>query len=128
MVKFAEAVTGNCPILINGDGTQTRDFTHVRDAVDAIVLCLRKKRIGDLAMNIGTGHSTSINNLASMFLRMSDKKNRIEYREKREDDILHSEVSVARAKSIIGYNAKVTLEEGVDEYYRWFAASKASRD
>jgi UDP-glucose 4-epimerase len=64
--KFAIATIKGEPKIINGDGTQTRDFTHVDDVCRAIHLAL-ESRVIDIPLDIGTGIGTSVLDLARMF-------------------------------------------------------------
>ncbi len=127
MTKFAESSASARPIVIYGDGNQTRDFTHVDDAVDAICLCLSKQRVKNETMNIGTGRSTSINELASLFLKISNHQSKVVHVRGRPGDTVHSQADVSKARSLIGYRAKVSLEEGVEEYYRWYVSLLSGR-
>ncbi|WP_207706815.1 NAD-dependent epimerase/dehydratase family protein [Alkaliphilus pronyensis] len=64
VAKFFEAIYNNEPLIIYGDGRQTRDFTFIEDAISAFVIAaIRKEAIGNV-YNVGTGIETSINQLA----------------------------------------------------------------
>lgn len=65
--KFIESYKNGNPIVIDGDGSQTRDFIHVDDVCKVIELCIRKDVVVQEPLDIGTGLQTSIKELAEMF-------------------------------------------------------------
>jgi UDP-glucose 4-epimerase len=99
---------------IYGDGTQTRDFTNVRDVVEANVLALVNKKASGRVFNIATGVATSINELARILLDITKKRNlKATYAEPRLGDIKHSYADISNANKILGYRPKVQLREGL---------------
>lgn len=96
-------------LTITGDGTQTRDFTHVRDVVNANFLSAITQNVGNgEVINIGSGKNYSINKLAEMF--NSD----VEYLPARLEphDTLADN---SRARKLLAWEPKVSLEEGIEE-------------
>lgn len=112
--KFIKQSLEKRPLTITGDGTQTRDFTHVRDVVRANLLAAQSPHVGGgEVINIGAGRNVSINRLAELF--GGDRvhiKPRLEPHDTRAD--------VRRAKELLGWEPKVTLEEGVGELKKVF--------
>lgn len=96
-------------LTITGDGTQTRDFTHVNDVVEANMLAAKSDSVknGDI-LNIGYGHNYSINDLAKMF------GGEIEYIPPRVET-QHTLADNSKAEKLIGWKPTITLEEGVEE-------------
>ncbi len=105
--KFALARKNNEPITIFGDGTVTRDFTHVSDVVGANLLAAESPKVGKgEVINIGAGRQTSIQTLAEMFGgEITYGPARIEAHDSRADN--------RKAKELLGWEPKVTLEEGI---------------
>jgi len=105
--KFALARKNNEPITIFGDGTVTRDFTHVDDVVRANLLAAESTKIGKgEVINIGAGRQTSIKALADMFGgEIVYDAARIEAHDSLADN--------RKAKELLGWEPKVTLEEGI---------------
>ena len=114
MMKFAESVVRKKPITIFGDGKQTRDFTYVSDAVQGIVLALEKSEANGETFNIGTGVPSEINDLAELFLRFSNSQLPILYAPSRTGEVRESYADISKAKKLLGYVPKITLERGLN--------------
>jgi len=106
---------GETPIIF-GDGEQTRDFIYVGDIAGANLAALTK---GDNEIiNVSNCKKTTVNELVEI---MSDGKVRAEYREARAGDILHSYLDNTKLRTVLGYEPKYSLPEGVKltmDYYR----------
>lgn len=112
--KFAENIRNHESLVIFGDGLQTRDFVSVVDIVDSIKLAVEKisgKR-GDI-YNIASGKSITIQELAKLMLSISGKILKIKNVEPKKGDIRYSKVSIELAKSQLGYEPKIRLEDGI---------------
>jgi nucleoside-diphosphate-sugar epimerase len=105
--KFLMARKNNEPITIFGDGTVTRDFTHVSDVVSANMLAATSKKVGNgEVINIGAGRQTSIQSLAEMFGgEIVYAPPRIEAHDSLADN--------RKARELLGWEPKVTLEDGI---------------
>ena len=97
------------PLLITGDGTQTRDFTHVRDVVHANILAMESSKVGKgEVINIGAGQNRSINEIAKNI------GGAIEYIEKRIEP--HDTLAdISRAKELLGWAPQVPFDQGIQE-------------
>jgi len=115
--RFISRVSkGESPIIF-GDGEQTRDFTFVKDAVEANILAAESDATG--VFNIGKGESISINRLAELIIGLVGKGVKPVHREPRPGDIRHSLADISKAKAF-GYNPNYNLEEGLRETIRRF--------
>ncbi len=105
--KFAMARKNNEPITIFGDGTVTRDFTHVSDVVRANLLAAENPKVGKgEVINIGAGRNVSIKALADMFGgEIAYAAPRIEAHDSLADN--------RKAKELLGWDPTVTLEDGI---------------
>lgn len=74
ITQFLKRIEKNLPLVIFGDGEQTRDFVYVEDVVEANLLALKSGKAVGKTFNIGTGVATSINRLAGTLLKIVDKK------------------------------------------------------
>lgn len=115
--KFINAVLNNKPPVIYGDGEQTRDFTYVKDVVEANVLAM-KGRPG--IYNIGSGERVSINMLLEMINKIAGKPVKPRHEKPRPGDIEHSLADISLAGKGLGYKPKYSLERGLGETVRWF--------
>jgi len=119
MTKFAEAVMSGKPLVIYGDGEQTRDFTYISDVVNAIVLALHEEEGVDQIFNVGTGVPTTINQLARVFISISGKEGQIRHVKARRGEVRHSYADISKAKRLLGYRPRVDLQTGLSEFLRW---------
>ena len=110
--KFIKNISENRPIEINGDGKQTRDFVSIFDVVDAFECAIKniEGKKGDV-YNIGTGDSISINELAKLIQKITDKKTVIKYKGQNKDEIKDSVADVTLAKNELGFIAKQKLQD-----------------
>lgn len=107
--KFLKQRKEGKPLTITGDGTQTRDFTHVRDVVRANMLAMESKNVGKgEVINIGAGKNFSINQLAKLIGGpVIHEPSRIEPHDTLADNSL--------AKKLLGWKPEITLEDGIKE-------------
>jgi len=109
---FINRLSEGKPPIIFGDGEQTRDFTFVKDAVEANILAAESDAKG--VFNIGTGQRVTINNLAGLINKLTGKDIKPICQEPRPGDIRHSLADISKAKQF-DYNPKYNLEEGLRE-------------
>jgi UDP-glucose 4-epimerase len=101
---------GRAPVIF-GDGTQTRDFTYVKDVVDALILASKK---GTGIFNVGTGKSYSFNYVVELLNKKLGKELVPEYRENPiKNYVMHTQADTTRMK-VLGFEAKYSLEEGIE--------------
>lgn len=104
------------PLIVFGDGKNTRDFVSIEDAVWAISLAMKKinNKKGNI-YNIATGTSFAINDLAKLMISISGKKLKVIHTKSKKGDIIHSKASIALAKKDLGYVPKIRLRDGMDK-------------
>ena len=108
------------------DGEQSRDFVHVNDIVQANLLALETNKGDYHAMNVGTGRATSVKQIAQLLAKGLGKNIDPEIVGKyREGDIRHCIADVSKAKDLLGYDPKVTLEAGLTELLAWLGEQDA---
>jgi UDP-glucose 4-epimerase len=108
----------NEPIIIFGDGNQTRDFVHVDDIVQANINSAQVKGING-AFNIASGTSISINELVEIISYNSKNEIKIEYQNPRSGDVLNSLADISFAKKHLNYTPRIELKNGIHEYIEW---------
>jgi dTDP-L-rhamnose 4-epimerase len=123
----ARLLNKNRPLVFE-DGEQTRDFVHVSDIVRANLLALETDRADYQAINIGTGRATSIREVSRLLADGLGLDLEPEIVGKyREGDIRHCVADISKAKSLLGYEPQVSLEQGIPELLSWVRA-QAARD
>lgn len=121
----ARLLNGNRPLIFE-DGEQTRDFVHVSDIVQANLLALETDAADYQAINVGTGVATSVRTVSHLLARGLNLDIEPEIVAKyREGDIRHCVADISKAKSLLGYEPRVTLERGIPELLSWVSAQAA---
>jgi UDP-glucose 4-epimerase len=108
--RFVHRAVNSKPPVIFGDGEQTRDFTFVKDTVEATILAAETDATG--VCNIGRGERISINRLAELVIKLVGNSVEPAHEEPRPGDIKHSLADISRARQF-GYNPRYDLEEGL---------------
>jgi dTDP-glucose 4,6-dehydratase len=108
---FMSQALRNVDVTIFGSGEQTRSFGYVTDLVDGI-LRLMESDIHD-PVNIGNPHEMTIEEIAKVIIRISGSKSQIVYRPLPEDDPKVRKPDITRARTLLGWEPKVPLEEGL---------------
>ena len=116
ITSFINRLEKGEPLIIEGTGEQSRDFTYVSDIVDGIIL-LSTLENGE-AINVGNGYATTIKDLAATLFRIYNMKENIIYKPERINNVFKLESDIKRANSY-GYEPKVSLEEGLKKYISW---------
>lgn len=104
--------------IIYGDGSQTRDFTNVRDVVQGLTLAIQTdKKLGADVFNIGLGNGTSVKEIAETLIKAFGKDMEPEYIENpvKEDYVQGQYADISKIQEVLGYEPTVTLEEGIQE-------------
>ena len=116
---IVQALTGE-PITIYGDGSQTRSFCYVRDLVDALLLFMKAQPTDPGPLNLGNPGEFTVLELAEMVLRLTRSSSRLVLERLPDDDPKRRRPDISRAKSLLGWEPRVPLEEGLKETIRYF--------
>lgn len=128
--NFYNRIAKNLSPVIYGTGKQTRDFTYVDDTTEGIMLADQTKNALGETINIGQGREAEIGKMALLTLKkyqeLSGKKIRMKlvYQKARKGDVIRHRADISRARKILGYKPKVTLEEGITKYLKWMLGMK----
>lgn len=114
---ISRVLKGESPIIY-GDGNQTRDFTFVRDAVDANILAMESKACG--VFNVAGGKRITINDLAQLVMKIIGADLDVIYEDSRPGDIMDSLADISKAKDDLGYEPRFDLTKGLEETLAWF--------
>jgi len=119
---FTRRVLSNVPPIIYGDGTQTRDYTYIKDAVRAYDLVLNHNEPITEPINFGTGKEVSINDLANKIIELCGKKGEIKpvHVEPRIGEVKRLIADATKAKNMLRWEPKYKLEEGLKEFIQWY--------
>lgn len=119
---FIAAARDRTPALVNGDGLQTRDFTYVDDVVEGNLLAATRPpdAVSGVPFNLGAGGRTSLLDLLGMVSRVAGRNVAAKHLPPRPGDVRDSVASLDRAREGLGYEARVTLLEGLQRTWDWF--------
>ncbi len=122
-IFVTRALQGASP-TIHGDGGQSRDFTYVGDVVRANLLALDVERGGGRCMNIGWGSSTSLLELWDLVRRACGRPELAAlHGSARAGDIRHSQAVTDQARSVLGFEPRVSLRDGLEATVAWYRSA-----
>lgn len=113
IMKFIEALTNGEPPTIFGDGSQSMDFIHVDDVVDAYVLAL-ESNVENEVFNLGSGSSTSIKQLFNIMCNQFKCNVHPLYYPQKRVVVQKRRANIGKAKKLLGFMPKICLEEGLN--------------
>jgi UDP-glucose 4-epimerase len=127
MPKFMLRSMARRPVVIFGDGTQTRDFNYVGDTARGIITVgLSDQAVGD-TINIGSGRELSMNDLAEQMARaVGLPRAEIIYDAERPGDVRRLCADATKAKTLCGFEPRVTLNEGLVHLRDWYLSLSQS--
>lgn len=111
--RFIDRLKRGLPPIIFGDGRQTRDFVHVKDVAEALMLAMKAKGCAGMIFNIGSGTEASIREIAERLIRIFGLEVRPIFTRHRAGDIRRMCADIKRAKELLGFEAKTSLDKGL---------------
>jgi UDP-glucose 4-epimerase len=117
---FTAALSEGRTPKVFGDGLQSRDFTYVTDVVQALMKAATAEGVAGRVYNIGTGRSINLLELLAELNRLLGKDVKPEMCPPRAGDVRHSRADIALARRELGYEPRVTFEEGLAETLQWY--------
>ncbi|MBM3780734.1 MAG: SDR family oxidoreductase [Acidobacteria bacterium] len=120
---FMSQALRNEDVTVFGDGSQTRSFCYVSDLVDGI-LRLMEAPVND-PVNIGNPQELTIEQIARRIIEMTGSRSRIIYKPLPEDDPKVRQPDITRARALLGWEPKVSLEEGLSKTIDYFRSKVA---
>ncbi|MCD6385446.1 SDR family NAD(P)-dependent oxidoreductase [Candidatus Sumerlaeota bacterium] len=118
---FSTRLLNNKPPVIFEDGRQSRDFVHVSDVAQAVLLAIQRSEADFTALNVGTGRAVSILEIAKRLAEALGKQEiRPLFPQKfRAGDIRHCFADISRIKTLLGFEPKVDLTKGIEILADW---------
>jgi nucleoside-diphosphate-sugar epimerase len=116
----SQALRGD-PITVHGDGEQTRSFCYVSDLVDGILRAMLSASTTGEVLNLGNPDERRVRDVAEIVNRFCGQRSRIVYEpQPRADDPMRRCPDITKAKTVLGWQPTVPLEEGLDRTIAWF--------
>ena len=119
---FTRRIINNIPPIIYGDGSQTRDYTYIDDAINAYDLVLKYNGPMTEPINIGTGKEVSILDIANKIIEICRKKESIKpvHVESRSGEVKRLIADSSRAYSLLGWKPNYCFDEGLTKFINWY--------
>lgn len=123
---FAARLLNGNPPLVFEDGEQRRDFVHVKDVARACRMVLESDAVAGEILNIGSGHSVTVREIGERLARVMGINIEPQITQRyRKGDIRHCFADTGRAATLLGYEARVGLDEGLAQLSEWLAGQMA---
>lgn len=118
---FIRRALAEKPLQVHGDGTQTRDFTYVENAVDANVAAATSGAPPGGVYNVAAGDPRSVNDLIAALARCFGRDLAVSYGPARAGDVKHSHADTSAAQRELGWRPTVAFEEGLRRTVEWYS-------
>jgi UDP-glucose 4-epimerase len=126
IAQFFRNIMQGSPLIVYGDGRQTRDFVFVGDLVEAI-LAADAAELGGEAIQIASGRQTSLNELLQLMREVvAGRSFEVLYEPARAGEILHNYALIDKARWLLGYEPRTQLRDGLRATWQWFNGRKGA--
>lgn len=123
--KFVVRALNHAPLVIFGDGSQTRDFTDVSDTVRGLIVAGESDALVGDVVNIARGQEVNIRDLAQIVLdTLPESQSKIEYQAPRPGDVLRHYADISKAQRVLGFEPRIEIRAGVRRYVDWLRRSE----
>jgi nucleoside-diphosphate-sugar epimerase len=123
MFRFAQWISENRPVYVNGDGEQSRGFTYVDDIASGTIQGL--KPLGYEIINLGGHETITINHLIHILEENIGQRAQVIYRSRHPADMMNNYANVEKAKQLLGWDPQITIAEGVNRLISWYQSERA---
>ena len=123
MFRFTRWIAEGDPVQITGDGNQMRGFTYLDDIADGVLKAL--KPVGYEIINLGGHETITINDLLHRIENLVGKKADIQYIPRHPADVDANWADVSKARRMLGWEPKVTLDEGLSHLVNWYLEQRS---
>lgn len=128
LIRWMDRIAAGQPPLIFGDGKQTMDFVYIEDIARANILAA-KADVTDEVFNVASGVESSLNDLAYSLAKVMNSDLQPEYGpERKVNPVARRLADVSKAKNLIGFEAQVSLEEGLQRLVSWWSEQKLMKE
>jgi UDP-glucuronate 4-epimerase len=117
--KFTEALFNDKPIHLFGDGQSSRDYTHFDDIVSGIKSAI-KNLDGYEIFNLGESQTIALSELVKLLEKYTGKEAHINFMAVQAGDVFQTYADITKARYLLAYNPKITLENGIKDFVSWF--------
>jgi nucleoside-diphosphate-sugar epimerase len=123
---FIRALVEGRQPTIYGDGEQTRDFTYVANVVDGVLRACAATGASGEVINVATGGRISLNRLFAALKELTGSSVEPVYAAERAGDVRDSQAEISKARTLLGYEPTVSLEQGLEKTVAWFRSTQTT--
>jgi UDP-glucose 4-epimerase len=133
IAKFVSQALRGEPLTIYDDGTQTRCFTYIADTIEGTIRAATVREAAGRVFNVGSNRETSVNELAQLIRRLTGSASEIVHLPyETAYDVAFEETrrrvpDISRAQEVLGFEARISLDEGLPQTLEWFQEMESSR-
>jgi len=120
---FIEALASGKAPTVHGDGEQTRDFTYVADVVDGVLRACTAEGVSGEVINVATGGRVSLRQLIATLQTILGTSVQPLFGPTREGDVRDSQADITKARELLGFQPRTSLEDGLRKTVAWFKAA-----
>lgn len=120
--RFIQWISEEKPLLIYGDGQQSRDFTYVDDIARGTIAAL--KPLGYEIINLGSDRPIVLMDAVRLIEKLLGKKAAVQYHSRHPADVFATWADIGKARQLLGWEPQVPLEEGLRETCRWYLENR----
>lgn len=122
LFRFTQWIAEGMPVLVYGDGTQSRDFTYVDDIARGTIAAI--KPLSYEIINLGSDEPVVLNDAIARIEALMEKKARIRHEESNPADVKATWANIDKAEKLLGWRPRVRLSEGLAHLVEWYNANR----
>ncbi len=122
LFRFVHWISEEHPVMVCGDGRQSRDFTYVDDIAHGTVLGI--KRLGYAVVNLASDQPVSLCQAIAMLEEIIGKKAALQYHPPQEADVRATWADIGRARSLLGWEPRVHMQDGLIRLVEWYRQNR----
>ena len=120
LAVFTRAILEDMPLPLYGDGSVLRDFTHIHDICSGWLAALTAPNIAGQCLNLGHDRPIAIRDLIKLIEAAAGRQAQIDHKPPRTEDMPFTHADLTKSRTLLAYEPRVAIEEGVREYVEWF--------
>lgn len=121
---FVEQIDDGREILIFGDGTSNRDYTYIEDIINGFMAALSYRGNSFQIFNLGRGQTVNLGYLVKIIENTVNKKAKVKYVDPAPGDVPLTIADISKARSLAGFEPRISIEEGIRRFVRWYRENK----
>jgi UDP-glucuronate 4-epimerase len=122
--KFIRAILKGEPVTMYGDGSTSRDYTYVDDIINGVISAMQYNKSDFEIINLGNNYAVSLHELITALEKVAGRKAIIKNLPEQAGDVPKTFADIAKARTLLNYEPKTKLADGLQHFYDWFMANE----